>query len=81
MEDGYEWDWQGVDSNRLKYDRVRNKSEKSDKIKTYMVASLFINRVISTFDVLSIKRNHGRLVSFDVDGNPDDINMSLNFNF
>ncbi len=81
LEDGYEWDWQGIDSNRLKYDRVRNKSEKSDKIKTYMVASLFINRVISTFDVLSIKRNHGRLVSFDVDGNPDDINMSLNFNF
>ena len=46
-----------------------------------MVASLFINRVISTFDVLSIKRNHGRLVSFDVNGNPDDVNMSLNFNF
>ena len=78
---GFEWDWEGIDSNRLKYDRVRNKSEKSDKIKTYMVASLFINRIISTFDVLSIKRNHGRLVSFDVDVNPDDINMSLNFNF
>ena len=81
LEDGYEWDWQGIDSNRLKYDRVRNKSEKSDKIKTYMAASLFINRIISTFDVLSIKRNHGRLVSFDIDGSPDDVNMNLNFNF
>ena len=79
--EGYEWSWGDNNSNRLKYDRTRNKSEKYDKIKTYMVASLFINRVVSTFDVLSIKRNHGRLVRFDVDNNGDDLNLNLNINF
>ena len=77
--EGYEWDWQDDNAKRLKYDKIRNKSEKSDKIKTYMLASLFINRVISTFDVLSIKRNHGRLISFDVDNNSN--NFKLNFNY
>ena len=77
--EGYEWDWQDDNSKRLKYDKIRNKSEKSDKIKTYMLASLFINRVVSTFDVLSIKRNHGRLISFDVDNNSN--NFKLNFNY
>ena len=79
--EGYEWDWQGNNSKRLKYDRTRNKSETYDKIKTYMVASLFINRIISTFDVLSIKRNHGRLVTFDVENNSNDLKFNLNYNF
>ena len=80
-DEGYEWDWQDENSKRLKYDRIRNKSEKTDKIKTYMVASLFINRIISTFDVLSIKRNHGRLVTFDVENNSSDLKFNLNYNF
>ena len=79
--EGYEWDWQGDNSKKLKYDRTRNKSETADKIKTYMVASLFINRIISTFDVLSIKRNHGRLVTFDVGNNSNDLKFNLNYNF
>ena len=79
--EGYEWDWQGNNSKRLKYDRTRNNSETYDKIKTYMVASLFINRIISTFDVLSIKRNHGRLVTFDVENNSSDLKFNLNYNF
>ena len=74
--EGYEWDWQNDNIKRLKYDQIRNKSEKYDKIKTYMLASLLINRFVSTFDVLSIKKNHGRLVSFDVDNN-----LKLNFNY
>ena len=79
--EGYEWDWQGDNSKKIKYDRTRNKSETYDKIKTYMVASLFINRIISTFDVLSIKRNHGRLVTFDVENNSSDLKFNLNYNF
>ena len=74
--EGYEWDWQNDNIKRLKYDQIRNKSEKYDKITTYMLASLLINRFVSTFDVLSIKKNHGRLVSFDVDNN-----LKLNFNY
>ena len=77
--EGYEWDWQNDNDKRLKYDKIRNKSEKADKIKKYMFASLFINRIISTFDVLSIKRNHGRIMSFDVDNNFN--NYKLNFNY
>jgi len=77
--EGYEWDWQNDNAKRLKYDKIRNKSEKADKIKTYMFASLFINRIISTFDVLSIKRSHGRIMSFDVDNNSN--NYKLNFNY
>ncbi len=77
--EGYEWDWHNDNAKRLKYDKIRNKSEKADKIKTYMFASLFINRIISTFDVLSIKRNHGRIISFDVDNNFN--NYKLNFNY
>ena len=41
--EGYEWDWQDENAKRLKYDRIRNKSEKADKIKSYMIASLLIN--------------------------------------
>ena len=78
---GYEWDWQSNDSKRLKYDTLRNKSEKADKVKTYMVASLFINRIISTFDVLSIKLNHGRIMSFDVENDSNDLKLNLNYTF
>ncbi len=75
---GYEWDWNGNNSNRLRYDKLRNRNGKLEKLSEYMVASLLINRIVSAFDVLSIKRNHGRMVSFDVEEND---NLKLNFNY
>ena len=47
-------------------DKLRNRNGKLEKLSEYMVASLLINRIVSAFDVLSIKRNHGRMISFDV---------------
>ena len=76
--DGYEWDWNDNNSNRLRYDKLRNRSEQLGKLSDYMVASLLLNRVISAFDVLSIKRNHGRMYSIDVE---KDDNLKLNFNY
>jgi len=79
--EGYEWDWQENNSNRLRYDKLRNKSEQLDSIREYMLASLIINRIISAFDVLSIKRNHGRLVTFDMDNNENNLKFNLNYPF
>ena len=81
LEDGYYWDWQDNNDNRLKYDRTRNKSEKYDKIKTYLTAGLIINRVISTFDVLSIMKEHGRIISFDIEEDYSNLKLNLNYHF
>ena len=81
LEDGYDWDWQDNNDNRLKYDRTRNKSEKYDKIKTYLTAGLIINRVISTFDVLSIMKEHGRIISFDIEEDSSNLKLNLNYHF
>ena len=81
LEDGYDWDWQDNNDNRLKYDRTRNKSEKYDKIKTYLTAGLIINRVISTFDVLSIMKEHGRIISFDIEQDYSNLKLNLNYHF
>ena len=75
--EGYEWEWNS-NSNRLRYDKLRNRSEKLEKLSDYMVASLLINRIVSAFDVLSIKKNHGRMISVDIDYND---NLKLNFNY
>ena len=76
--EGYEWNWNDNNSNRLRYDKLRNRSEKLEKLSDYMVASLLLNRIISTFDVLSIKRNHDRMFSIDVEKKD---NLKLNFNY
>ena len=81
LEDGYDWDWQNNNDNRLKYDRTRNKSEKYNKIKTYLTAGLIINRVISSFDVLSIMKEHNRIISFDVEEDSSNLKLKLNYHF
>ena len=81
LEDGYDWDWQDINDNRLKYDRTRNKSEKYDKIKTYLTAGLIINRVISSFDVLSIMKEHNRIISFDIEEDSSNLKLNLNYHF
>ena len=81
LEDGYNWNWQANNDNRLKYDRTRNKSEKYDKIKTYLTAGLIINRVISSFDVLSIMKEHNRIISFDIGEDSSNLKLNLNYHF
>jgi len=81
LEDGYDWDWQNNNDNRLKYDRTRNRSEKYDKLKTYLTAGLIINRVISSFDVLSIMKDHNRIISFDIEEDSSNLKLNLNYHF
>ena len=81
LEDGYDWDWQNNNDNRLKYDRTRNRSEKYDKLKTYLTAGLIINRVISSFDVLSIMKEHNRIISFDIEEDYNNFKLNLNYHF
>ena len=81
LEEGYNWDWQNNNDNISKYERVRNKSEKYDKFKTYLAAGLIINRVVSAFDVLSIMKNHGRIISFDIEEDPNTFKFNLNYHF
>ena len=77
----YNWDWQNNNDNRLKYDRTRNRSEKYDKLKTYLTAGLIINRVISSFDVLSIMKDHNRIISFDIEEDSSNLKLNLNYHF
>tara|TARA_B110000263_G_scaffold116356_1_gene101435 strand:+ start:18334 stop:18969 length:636 start_codon:yes stop_codon:yes gene_type:complete len=81
LEEGYDWDWQNNNDNRLKYDITRNKSEKYNKIKTYLTAGLIINRVISSFDVLSIMKEHNRIISFDLEEDSSNLKLNLNYHF
>ena len=81
LEEGYDWDWQNNNDNRLKYDITRNKSEKYNKIKTYLIAGLIINRVISSFDVLSIMKEHNRIISFDLEEDSSNLKLNLNYHF
>ena len=81
LNEGYNWDWQNNNNNRLNYDRTRNKSEKYDKYKSYIAAGLIINRVISSFDVLNIMKKHGRVISFDYEENSTNFKLNLNYHF
>ena len=81
LEQGFHWNWQNNNDNRLKYDRTRNKSEKYDKLRTYLAAGLIINRVISSFDVLSIMKQHNRIISFDLEEDSTNLKLNLNYHF
>jgi len=81
LEEEFYWNWQNNNDNRLKYDRTRNKSEKYDKFKTYLAAGLIINRVISSFDVLSIMKKHNRIISFDLEEDSTNLKLNLNYHF
>ena len=81
LEEGFYWNWQNNNDNRLKYDRTRNKSEKYDKFQTYLAAGLIINRVISSFDVLSIMKKHNRIISFDLEEDSTNLKLNLNYHF
>jgi len=75
------WDWGENKSLRLKYDDMRNKSEQLDKISVLMIGALVLNRIVSTFDVILIKRNHNRGFNFNSYNNPDEVGLKLNYKF
>ena len=76
-----QWDWGENKDLRLRYDDMRNKSEQLDKLSLLMVGALVINRIVSTFDVLIIKRNHGRGFKVDSYNNASEVGLKLNYKF
>ena len=53
--EGYEWNWENR-NDRLRYDTWRNKSKNYDEAKGFLIAGMFINRIISVIDVFILER-------------------------
>ena len=64
-----------------RYDNMRNSSEQLDELKTLMIASLAINRIVSIFDVIAISRQHGGSFSFDTYDYSNEVGLKINYNF
>ena len=83
----YSWAWddvddvnEGTDSQKLKiYARQRRDSEKLGDLAVLMGAGMLINRLISAFDVLAIKKNEGDFFSFNVEKDKTNLNLSIRF--
>ena len=77
---GYWWKWND-NSKRVRYSNLRKDSDKMKDIKTLMLAGLLINRFVSFFDVIAIKKKEESSFSFDIKNNKNNANVSLNFSF
>jgi len=60
---------------------MRNKSEQLDKISVLMIGALVLNRIVSTFDIILIKRNHNRGFNFNSYNSSDEVGLKLNYKF
>ena len=79
-ENGYWWEWN--DNNKKnRYSNLREDSQNMNDIKTLMIAGLLINRFVSFFDVIAIKKREENLFSFNVKNSKTSTSLSLNFNF
>ena len=79
-EDGYWWEWNN-NNKRVRYSNLREDSEKMKDIRTLMIAGLLINRFVSFFDVIAIKKREENSFSFNLENSNSSTNVSLNFNF
>jgi len=79
-ENGYWWEWND-NNKRVRYSTLRKDSEKMNDIKTLMLAGLLINRFVSFFDVIAIKKREENSFSLNVQNNKDSAKVSLSFNF
>jgi len=77
---GYEWNWNGDESKRRKFKDIRDTSAQLDDFTSLMVAGLIINRLVSVFDIINIKKNEGDFFSFEVNSD-NSRKLSINFNF
>jgi len=78
--DGYWWEWS--DSNKKdRYSKLREDSETMEDIRTLMIAGLIINRFVSFFDVIAIKKREENPFSINVENSNSSANVNLNFNF
>ena len=78
--DGYWWEWNN-NAKQNRYSNLRKDSEKMKDIRTLMIAGLLINRFVSFFDVIAIKRAEENSFSFNIENSKNSTNLSLNFSF
>ena len=84
--ESYSWSWKidketGESQERLIYARQRRDSEKLGDLAVLMGAGMLVNRLISAFDVLAIKKNEDELFSFNIIKDQNRTNLSLSISF
>jgi len=86
IDDSLNWSWpidEQTDESKemLIYARQRRDSEKLGDIAVLMGAGMLINRLVSVFDVLSIKKNEGDFFSFNIEKDKNKTNLNLSISF
>ena len=76
----YSWSWEANPEQRFKYDALRNKSENYDKAKSFIVAGIIINRIVSFLDVIILERKN-ILTSEVTYGQNHTANLKIHYNF
>ena len=77
---GYNWDWQGDDIIRNRYDTWRNKSELYNEGKELFIAGMLLNRIISIINVLSLEKE-SRIDSDFYYQNDGNMSFKINYKF
>ena len=77
---GYNWDWDN-DTNRKTFNDLRIKSSGMNKINSFTISALIINRLISFFDVIYLnnKKNKIQTSVLPISDNGLLLNLHLNF--
>ena len=84
--ESYSWSWTvdeetGESQERLIYAGQRRDSKKLEDLAVLMGAGMLVNRLISAFDVLAIKKNEDELFSFNIMKDQNRTNLSLSISF
>jgi len=79
--EGFEWDWDS-ESNRLKFNKLRRNSLSAQKLSSFAIAGLVINRFVSAIDYLVLSKRSKISTSTNLinifDG---DMIIKINFHF
>ena len=82
--EGYEWDWDS-ESNRLKFNQLRRNSLSAQKLSSFAIAGLLINRFVSAIDYLflsnSSKKSKIRASTDLINSVNGDMIIKINFKF
>ena len=77
--EGFDWNWESRDE-RLKYDTWRNKSKNYNDMKGFIIGGMIVNRIISVFDVIILKRKN-TLTSRLYQNSNNDTMLKIFYNF
>ena len=79
-DESYDWSWDN-DESRLRYANIRRDSEKMRDLAILMGAGMLINRLVSVFDIIAIKRNEENLFSINLEKDINKTNLVFNMKF